>query len=173
MMKKRIFLAMSAVVMLAMGVCGCSNDDDKIVLWDDSPQLVYEDNPTTIDGVWCLVHFSNGPGSLKDYNAGELALKIDEATKTMKVVNKLDGVFIPSGDYTYQLTGHKISTINDEEDGEAIYYTIEINPKDNPDAHYFTCGCNFCEGCLLFDDGMACDSPGYFFKKLKTVFELY
>ena len=118
MMKKRIFLAMSAVVMLAMGVCGCSNDDDKIVLWDDSPQLVYEDNPTTIDGVWCLVHFSNGWGSLKDYNAGELALKIDEA-------------------------------------------------------HYFTCGCNFCEGCLLFDDGMACDSPGYFFKKLKTVFELY
>ncbi|MCR5643796.1 MAG: hypothetical protein K6G32_10770 [Prevotella sp.] len=41
---------------------------------------------------------------------------------------------------------------------------------DNPDAHYITCGCNFCDGSyLLFDDGMASDSPGYFFKKLATM----
>lgn len=165
MMKKRILMVMSAVLMMAVGVCGCSSDDDEELL--RGKDVVYEENPTTLDGVWHMVQFSNGWGKLTDYNGGEVALKIDEAKKTIKVVNKLDGVFIPSGDYIYELTGHTISTINDEEDGEAVYYTIDIKAKDNPDAHYITCGCNFCDGgYLLFDDGMASDSPGYFFKKL-------
>ena len=165
MMKKRILMVMSVVLMMAVGVCGCSSDDDEELL--RGKDVVYEENPTTLDGVWHMVQFSNGWGKLTDYNGGEVALKIDEAKKTIKVVNKLDGVFIPSGDYIYELTGHTISTINHEEDGEAVYYTIDIKAMDNPDAHYITCGCNFCDGgYLLFDDGMASDSPGYFFKKL-------
>ena len=88
MMKKRILMVMSAVLMMAVGVCGCSSDDDEVLLRGNDPkEVVYDENPTTLDGVWHMVEYSNGWGKLTDYNGGEVTLKIDEATKTLKVVN--------------------------------------------------------------------------------------
>ena len=157
---------MSALMVLAVSICSCSNDDEPESELNPKSE-VYESNPTTFNGIWHMVSADYGMGGTKTYPAGEITVTFNEAEKTMKVEKKdNNSSFLKSGNYSYTTTTEK-SRIYTYQWVDVEYRVIVIQYSDEafgPREVKFTYGFN--DGMLLLDDGMAYDGPGYFFKKL-------
>ena len=162
-MKKNFLLWMGALLLLAVGICSCSDDSESEL---DPRGVVYESSPTTLDGIWHMVSASYGMGGTKTYSAGEITVTFNEAEKTMKVEDKKNIYFLKSGNYPYKTTTEK-SRIYTYQWVDVEYQVIIIQYSDeafgNREVRY-TYG--FHEGMLCLDGGMASDGPGYYFKKL-------
>lgn len=169
-MKQYTFLWMSALMVLAVSICSCSNDDEpesELNSELNPKSEVYESNPTTLNGIWHMVSADYGMGGTYTYPAGEITVTFNEAEKTMKVEDKKNtSSFLKSGNYTYTTTTEK-SRIYTYQWVDVEYRVIVIQYSDEAFGQRevkYTYGFN--DGMLLLDDGMAYDGPGYFFKKL-------
>ena len=91
-MKKIGLLWMSALLLMIVGLSSCSSDDQ---------ELVYESNPTILNGTWDMVRASYGFSGVEEYQSGEITVTFDEARKTMNVENKKKINFLASGSYPY------------------------------------------------------------------------
>ena len=163
-MKQYAFLWMSALMVLAVSICSCSNDDESEL---NQNSVVYESNPTTFNGIWHMVSADYGMGGTYTYPAGEITVTFNEAEKTMKVEDKKNtSSFLKSGNYTYTTTTEK-SRIYTYQWVDVEYRVIVIQYSDEafgPREVKFTYGFN--DGMLLLDGGIAYDGPGYYFKKV-------
>ena len=99
-MNRFCFLWIIGMLMGAIGMVSCSDDDDEI-------EYVYESSPTTLDGSWHLISASYGIQGVQDYKAGEITLTFDDANKTLKVENRKKISFLDSGTYRYRTTTEK------------------------------------------------------------------
>lgn len=165
-MKQYAFLWMSALMVLAVSICSCSNDDEPESELNPKSE-VYESNPTTLNGIWHMVSAYYGMGGTYTYPAGEITVTFNEAEKTMKVEDKKNtSSFLKSGNYTYTTTTEK-SRIYTYQWVDVEYRVIVIQYSDEafgPREVKFTYGFN--DGMLLLDGGIAYDGPGYYFKKV-------
>ena len=165
-MKQYAFLWMSALMVLAVSICSCSNDDEPESELNPKSE-VYESNPTTFNGIWHMVSADYGMGGTKTYPAGEITVTFNEAEKTMKVEKKdNNSSFLKSGNYLYTTTTEK-NRIYTYQWVDVEYQVIVIQYSDEAfgqrEVKY---SYGFFDGMLLFDDGIAYDGPGYYFKKL-------
>ena len=145
--------------MLRIYSFGCFSDQTcfyrRIASLDDiDPELssiLYEDNPTTIEGTWCMTQV--------DDNLGFVSLITPSTTwvhfypdNTILIVNP-QVIFLPSGTYSY-----KVVEVNE--------YSSETYTKINVEGQG-TFTYSFIEGMLLLDDGEDSGREVYCFRKLK------
>ena len=120
---------------------------------DVDPELssiLYEDNPTTLEGTWCMTQVNN---------LGYVSLIVPSMTwvhfyldNTIQVINE-QVVFLPSDTYSYKVVEEK------EYSGET-HTKIDIEGQGT-----FTY--SFIGGMLLLDDGKTSGGRVYCFRKLK------
>lgn len=144
--------------MVMMSVCfltACSENDTDSNLSDIG---IYEENPTTLGGVWHLMKASYGLAGVEDIAAGDVTVYFN-TDHTVQVINKTDETgrrhFLGSGNYSYEVV-KTATNINDN----TLYTTINIDDK--------TCVYWFKDDTMILDFGMATDGEGFFFKKLKN-----
>lgn len=146
-----IFLSM-------MAVCFLLACHDNAVDSDAAVMQTYEENPSTLDGVWHLVKASYGLAGIKEIAAGDITVHFSN-NHTIQVMNKTDmsegRQFLESGNYSYEVVKSSVN-IHDN----TTYTTIIIGDRQ--------CVYWFRDGMLILDFGMASDGDGYFFKKLKN-----
>ena len=140
-MKKFLFFLMC--LGLAVGMSSCSSDDENVA--------VYEENPTTLNGMWHLVKADFGMGGIRDYEAGDVTIYF-YPNQTVQVETKEVNVFMATGTYSYTI----IETQTNKYDG-TVFTTINLGGQQ--------CTYWFKDGIMVLDFGMACDAPGYYFKK--------
>jgi len=160
-MRKYLYILMSTMLMIVS--IGCSNDDESEL---NPRDVVYESNPTTLDGIWHMVSASYGEGGTETYQAGEITVTFNEAKKTMKVEDKKNIYFLKSGNYSYNTTIEKsriytYQWVDVEYQKIVIQYSDEAFGERKVSYTYF-----FYNGELILDGGVAYDGPGYYFKKL-------
>ena len=161
-MKKSYFLWISALLILVGGISSCSNDDESET---NLKEVVFENNPTTLNGIWHMVSASFGLGGTESYQAGEITITFDETEKTMKVENRKNIHFLKNGNYTFKTTIEKsriytYQWVDVENQVITIQYSVDTD--DFREVKY-TYGIQ--DGILYFDGGIASDGPGYYFKK--------
>ena len=165
-MKQYAFLWMSALMVLAVSICSCSNDDEPESELNPKSE-VYESNPTIFNGIWHMVSAYYGMGGTYTYPAGEITVTFNEAEKTMKVEDKKNtSSFLKSGIYPYTTTTEKsriytYQWVDVEYQVIVIQYSDEAFGERKVSYTYF-----FYNGELILDGGVAYDGPGYYFKKL-------
>ncbi len=154
-MNRFCFLWIIGMLMGAIGMVSCSDDDDEI-------EYVYESSPTILDGSWHLISASYGIQGVQDYKAGEITLTFDDANKTLKVENRKKISFLDSGTYRYRTTTEKkrVHTYDEEEVEYSVIF-IEV-PGENEVKYTY----DFRYGMLVLDGGLASDGPGYYLKKI-------
>ena len=165
-MKREMFLWMSVLLLMIAGLSSCCCDDESDL---NSQDVVYESNPKTINGTWHLVSANYGFGRTEKYQAGEISVTFNEATKTMSIEDKKNINFLKSGNYPYEITTEKrriytYQWVDVENQVIVIHYSDEV--YGNRDVRYVY---SFYDGMLVLDGGMASDGPGYYFKKIKDL----
>ena len=160
-MKSKL-LWMSLLLLTLSGLGSCSSDDDESEL--NLKTVVYESNPTTLDGTWHMVSASYGWGGTETYQAGEVTVTFNEAEKTMKVEAKND-LFLRSGSYSFKTTTEKRRIYTGQlVDAEYQVMVVQYHDEALGDREVkYTY--DFHDGMLFLDGGMASDGPGYYFKK--------
>ena len=160
-MKSKL-LWMSLLLLTLSGLGSCSSDDDESEL--NLKTVVYESNPTTLDGTWHMVSVSYGWGGTETYQAGEVTVTFNEAEKTMKVEAKND-LFLRSGSYSFKTTTEKRRIYTGQlVDAEYQVMVVQYHDEALGDREVkYTY--DFHDGMLFLDGGMASDGPGYYFKK--------
>jgi len=166
---------MGALLISVVGMSSCSKDDeseldpklDTVLIIDSIPtDVIYENNPTTLEGVWHMVSANYGFGGEKTIQAGEIMVTFNEAEKTMKIENKGSYHFLNSGNYPFKTTTEQ-RRIYTYQWVDVEYPVIIIQYSDEAfgerEVRYTN---SFYNGMLCLDGGMAYDGPGYYFKKL-------
>ena len=165
-MKREMFLWMSVLLLMIAGLSSCCSDDESDL---NSKDVVYESNPKTINGTWYMVSANYGFGGTEKYQAGEISVTFNEATKTMSIEDKKNINFLKSGNYPYEITTEKrriytYQWVDVENQVIVIHYSDEV--YGNRDVRYVY---SFYDGMLVLDGGMASDGSGYYFKKIKDL----
>ena len=164
-MKRKLFFVpiFSAVFLLA----SCGNSDNGVILPDEDYSQI---DPSVLSGTWRLTKIVS-TWSHREAEPDEMLIVIDESTHQMIVDNvhsaeiKLaeekngryfnTGYFIPTGEYIYDELKKSIS----EDHNKEIDTTISIK-----DYKWILRQVN---GILIIADGMAFDTPYYYFQKIK------
>ncbi|MBQ9650170.1 MAG: hypothetical protein IJV25_07075 [Prevotella sp.] len=154
-MKK--YLWVFGALMMVLGLCGCSDGDGSEL---DSGNLIFESNPTTLDGTWCMVSASFAENGIKEYQPDDVVVTFNAATGTMRVENKRVNIFLKTGTYFYTTTTKKDPNFDTESRVLVIRWSDEA--FDDMEAR---CTYYFHDGMLCLDWGVAVDGPGYYFRK--------
>ena len=119
-------------------------------------QYQYEEDPTTLEGIWHLTEAAYGDAGMRYFSPGDITVQFT-ANRTLQVVNSKDSPqqrhFMPTGTYSYNV-------IDSYKSNDRTHTTIDIEGQGQ-------CTYSFFSGMLCLDFGMAYDAPGYFFRKLK------
>ena len=164
-LKRNLFFA--SFFMVAFLLTSCGNTDNGIILPDEGKAQI---DPTVLTGTWRLTKIVS-TWSHRDAEPDEMLIVIDESTHQMMVDNVHSaeikiaeeknwqyfntGYFIPTGEYIYDELKKSISGDHNKE----IDTTISI--KD------YKWELRQVNGILIITDGMAFDTPYYYFEKIK------
>lgn len=158
-MKRSYFLWLSALLILVGGISSCSNDDESET---NLKEVVYESNPTTLNGTWHMVNANYSFGGTETFQAGEMTITFDETEKTMKVENRKNIRWLKSGNYSFKTITEK-KRIYTYQWVDVEYQLIIIPIPNDVMELIYTYGIQ--DGMLYFDGGVASGGPGFYFKK--------
>ena len=156
-MRKNVYLWLCALVLTMAGLSSCSSDDDSSLngltgTWDNE-----------LLGAWEMVSATYGFGGDQEFQAGEVVVIFDY--KQLIVTNKDVTSFLKSGKYPYT-TLTELSRILTNQWVDVKNKVVIIKNSDevwgNRELKYTYW---FRDGMLVLDGGIACDGPGFFFRK--------
>ena len=155
-MKRVIKNILGLMVVCVFAACSKSSDEEIL----PPPVYEYEENPTTLEGTWHLAKANYGWGGIVEYPAGDVEVYFTENTMEVKQhSHKADPKgtqpFLNDGKYTYRIIEAEEPGRNDR----LLINNSELVP-------YFF----FDKDMLVIDFGMAYDAPGYYFKKVRTLY---
>jgi hypothetical protein len=150
------------ILLLIMAGLNSSCSDENL----DYEDIIFEKNPTSLEGTWHLMKVSAGVSGIQEYNPGDITITFNESKNTITTkANKGEHAdFLNNGTYhyttstkkyryyTYQWVEGEASVINIDIEDDMHKWTIEYIYRIN-------------DGGLVFDGGIANDGPGYYFKK--------
>lgn len=149
-MKKNSLLWTSALLLMLVGLCNCSKDDDYSYVTEFSNN----NDKENLIGTWHILQYYSGWGGSEEYEAGEITVTFTKNGE-MRVVNKReDQRPFSTGTWTYSFVDieRSISTI---ESRTCISF-----------GYFFIYSYTFDKGFLYLSQE-AYDGDGYTFQKLK------
>ena len=155
-MKRVIKNILGLMVVCVFAACSKSSDEEIL----PPPVYEYEENPTTLEGTWHLAKALYGLAGVVEYPEADVEVYFTENTMEVKQHShnadpKGTQPFLDSGKYTY-------SIVEAEEPGRNN--RLLISGSELVPYYYFN------KDMLVIDHGMAYDAPGYYFKKVRTIF---
>ena len=161
-MKRTCVLSIGILLLFAVTMNSCSNDEKDF----DYKDIIFEDNPTSLNGTWHLMKASYGWGGTREYDPGEITIAINESKSkiTVKTDTNQELYFLKDGTYQYttSTTRYRFYTYQWVEEDVPI---IIIDVKDGFHKSGVEYTYSIKNGYLLFDACASADGYAYYFIK--------